>query len=315
MNLRRLAGQELSDLQPLFLAAFGHALSPRLLAWKYAAGQGESWLAESADGQPALHCGLLFRNIRLAGETHRAAQLTDLAALPKMSGLTRNNSPFFHLMRHLLHTLPRPDNPAGLAFGFPSDRAMRLGEHLGVYRAVDQLVDLVFTPLRPLRLGLRCRVLEQLPEERITERLWASMAKSLPELAVGVRDPHWLHWRFAAHPENRYRFIALQGALSRRTLGLAILRPGNDITTLTDLLAPADALPDMLNALSAWLPQAGCRELHFSLTSRPSLPLAALASRCTPSEIRIMANPLSPTALLDRLHNAWWLTSGDTDYR
>ena len=161
LTIRRLADEELNLLPPVFAHAFGQPIGLDVLRWKYATGLGESWLAQAVDGRPLMHCGLLFRDVRFAGHSARLAQLVDLAAGADKTGLVRRNGPFSRLMQHILDRLPRADNPHGLALGFPSGRAMRLGEHLGVYQSVDQLYDLRFVPAPQHNwLGLRCQLLD-----------------------------------------------------------------------------------------------------------------------------------------------------------
>ena len=85
-------------------------------------------------------------------------------ALPgRYGGLSRKSSPFAALIQQVLADLPGDGNPGGLAFGFPSDRAMRLGEHLGLFSSIDRIRQLAFVPLPPSRTS-RCRNLQPDPE-------------------------------------------------------------------------------------------------------------------------------------------------------
>lgn len=318
LHMRRLADEELGLLPPVFAHAFGHPIGLDVLRWKYATGQGESWLAQAADGRPLMHCGLLFRDVRFAGQGARVAQLVDLAAGADKTGLARRNGPFSRLMHHILDQLPRADNPHGLALGFPSGRAMRLGEHLGVYQSVDQLYDLRFVPQAQRNwLGLRCQLLDVLPEARLLNILWQNMARELADAAVGVRDAAYMHWRFVQHPHRAsYRLLACQSAIWRQLRALLVLRWGDEgVCHLIDVLAPPTALPDVLAALQAWCAQQGLHEIRLALTGRFAQQLAPLAADCTASEIRIMANPRTPPKVLAHFQNNWWLTAGDTDYR
>lgn len=318
LTIRRLAEEELSLLPPVFAHAFGQPIGLDVLRWKYATGLGESWLAQSADGRPLMHCGLLFRDVRFAGQRARMAQLVDLAAGADKTGLARRNGPFSRLMHHILDCLPRADNPHGLALGFPSGRAMRLGEHLGVYQSVDQLYDLKFMPaLQCNWLGLRCQLLDALPEARVVDALWRSMAQELAGAAVGVRDAAYMHWRFVQHPNrSSYRLLLCQSAIWRKPCALLVLRWGDEgVCHLIDALGPPSALPDVLTALRTWCAQQGLNEIRLALTGRFAQQLAPLAAECTASEIRIMANPRTPPEVLAHFQNHWWLTAGDTDYR
>ncbi len=313
----RLADDALGVLPPVFAHAFGQAIELPVLRWKYATGRGESWLASTPEGAPAMHCGLLFRDVSFAGRHARAAQLVDLAAATDKQGLARRNGVFSHLMHHILNGLPRADNPHCIALGFPSERAMRLGEHLGVYHAIDQLYDLRFAVAKKWTgWGLACQPTAALPATAIIDRLWQHMAHELADAAVGVRDASYLNWRFVQHPQNRYQLLVCKGFFGRKIHALLVVRCGDDgVCQLIDALAPPSVLPEALAALEAWCGKQQMQEIHFALTGRFAQQLAPLAQACTASEIRIMANPRTPPDVLAYFRNNWWLTAGDTDYR
>lgn len=316
-KIRRLSDDELGILPPVFLHAFGHTIDLPVLHWKYTLGRGQAWLAETAEGAPAMHCGLLFRDVLFAGQRARVAQLVDLAAAANKKGLARRNGAFSHLMRHILDELPCAENPHGIAVGFPSGRAMRLGEHMGVYHAIDHLYDLRFSCAeRQGRFGLICQPVIALPSAPIVDRLWQSMASELSDAALAWRDAAYMNWRFVQHPQNCYRLLVCRGFFLRRLHALLVVRYGDDgICHLIDVLAPPSILPDVLAALGAWCSKNKLQEIHFSLTQRFAQQLAPLAAECKPSEIRIMANPHTSAEILMHFRNNWWLTSGDTDYR
>ena len=149
----RLDDADLARTIPLFKAVFGHEVPKALLEWKYSKGMGESWGGSGdCNGELLLHCGLIYRQVVFEGELHRAAQLVDLMAHRKSSGLSRAQSPFFVLIKLILSRLQAPENPYCLAFGFPSERAMRLGEHLGVFRSIE----LIRSCFRDKRRVLAC---------------------------------------------------------------------------------------------------------------------------------------------------------------
>lgn len=314
--IRRVPDDGLSVLQPLFETVFKHPVSLALLHWKYGDQRGESWLAESADGQPTVHCGLYFRDVRLRGRVLRVPQLVDLMAPPKSGGLTRTESPFALLMRKILADLPRADNPDGVAFGFPSDRAMRLGEHMGVYRAVDRMMELEFAPKRR-RFGPRWRVLSSVSalDAVVLNDLWTAMSGDLSACALGVRDVGYLQQRYLAHPEKRYTLLLVESHWWRRPIGLAVIGQGEDRRELLDVVSCWDNVPAVIGAAQAWLAESAAQSLTFLLTERFARQLASLAVRCEPSQFRIMANPFSPPSSIAALERQWWLTGGDTDYR
>lgn len=316
-DFRQLPICDLPVLQPLFESVFRVDFNLALMQWKYADGKGESWVVGQDDSGPSVHCGLAFRWVIFRGVTVRAAQLVDLMARPKEAGLSRRDSPFARLMLHLLDRLPTVDNPDGLAFGFPSDRAMRLGEHVGVYRAVDRLFELTLLPEHGFHLpAWRSWQPEQLSDQRLAESFWQALRDDLHHSALGVRDLDYLRWRYVHHPEKTYHLLIAQSRWRKKPFGLAIVSPSTDGNfELLDVLAAWRDFPQVLRALQGWLAAQDGRQLRFSLTAGFARQLAPFAAQCAPTEFRIMANPRGAPAMLSAIDGNWWLTGGDTDYR
>lgn len=314
--IRRLQDHELEALRPLFEVVFKYSVSLELLRWKYAQQRGESWVFEGTDGQLAMHCGVYFRNIVFQGHELRVAQLVDLMALPKAQGLSRVESPFVMLMHTILLALPREDNPQGIAFGFPSERAMRLGERMKVYRAVDRIMELNFAPAHR-RLGSRWRVLPSinLAEVALLDKLWIQMSRSLSRFAVGLRNSEYIKQRYLTPPERGYTLLLIESRWLNRPIGLAVIGPGEDRRELLDIVCAWENVPEVIRATQCWLGETNSSALFFLLTERFARQIAFLAARCEPTQFQIMGNPFSPEACLSSLEGHWWLTGGDTDYR
>ncbi len=314
--IRRLADNELDLLQPMFEAVFKHPVSLALLRWKYACQRGESWITQTADGHFSLHCGIYFRDALLSGRAVRVAQLVDLMAPPKARGLIRTESPFAILMKKILADLPRPDNPLGVALGFPSDRAMRLGEHMGVYRAVDQMMELEFEPMSR-RMGSRWRNISSVThgDAMLLNRAWKKMAGDLTEFSLGVRDVAYLQQRYLNHPEKKYTFLMVESFWLRQSIGLAVIGPGDERRELVDVVCAWKDVPEIIRTAQNWLADNFGKVLHLFLTERFARQLAPLAVRCESTQFRIMGNPFSPQSSIASQQGRWWLTGGDTDYR
>lgn len=317
MHLSQLEPPCLVAIQPLFRSVFGHEISLAFLEWKYGNGLGESWVCQENDGEVLLHCGIFYRDILLAGGRFRIAQLVDLMAAPKQSGLSRKNSPFAVLMRKVLAGLPEPTNPDALAFGFPSARAMRLGEKVGVFRAVDEWFELGF----PARAG---GVFDRPPEAlvsfdascaKIIDELWLAMAADLADCPLGVRDAAYVARRYFHHPDYRYSCLLVRSRWLQRPLGMAVLRGGDTDFELLDIIGPLSTMPEVLRRIQSWLYQRGGATFRWNLTSRFAERFAPFAASCKLTEFRIMANPFCSPSVLDKFDHTWWLTGGDTDYR
>lgn len=317
MPISRLEPAHFDAIQPLFRQVFGHDISRDLLDWKYGADHGEAWGYWSEDGALMLHCGLFYRNIRFAGQQYRIGQLADLMAAPKHAGLTRRDAPFTQLMREILAHLAGPANPHALAVGFPGERAMRLGEHLGVYKAIDDWHELSFHARPAGFLAPRATNIETMDPATgaVVDRLWAAMARDLADFPLGLRDAAYIEQRYFRHPTHRHHCLLIQRRWPRRPLALAVLRGEGEQYELLDLVGPLTAMPEALRCLQAWLGQVGGQRLSFWLTSRFAEQFAPLADASRVTEIRIMANPDTPPEILASFDHRWWLTGGDTDYR
>ena len=316
-GVRCLGDGELALIQPLFEAVFKAPVSEALLHWKYAQGRGVSWTVWEHDAL-MLHCGLFFRSVLLQGEPTQAAQLVDLMAAPKQSGLNRHGSPFSVLMRYILTSLPNELNPAGLAFGFPSDRAMRLGEHVKMYACVDDWMSLEFQPSDSATCPL-VRVIEKWSpsEENAVNVLWGRMRHDLAEFVVGVRNSDYIRQRYLVHPEKKYLLLQVHSRWWRRPVGCAVLSqgPGPGQYEILDLICAWDDMEEVIAATQRWLHQVQGQLLTLLLTSTFAGKLAQFANQCQATQFRIMANPHMSPAGLAQLKNRWWLTGGDTDYR
>lgn len=318
-NARRLQEAELASIQPLFHRVFGHPISQSLLAWKYAGGHGESWIIEETPGSlfPAVHCGIFFRHVLIDGDTIKAKQLVDLMAAPKTTGLSRDDSPFAILLRALL-TEPEPaENPHGIAFGFPGDRAMRLAENLGVAQPDDQLMDIDLAPAQRRLSLLTYRTSESLSvsDEAKISCLWSKMRHDLRDYAVGVHDPAYIRYRYIDRPEGNYVLILVESRWFRKPVGLAVVGMHSSPPELLDIICPLDHSEDVLMTLQRWMAANRIEQLRFSLTSTFAQRFSGIAARIEKTQFRIMGSPFAHPASQERLQGKWWLTGGDTDYR
>lgn len=315
ITTRRLNDDELRLLVPLFESVFKIPVSLDLLRWKYASGHGASWTAWQENAL-TLHCGVFFRDVLLQGMPTKATQLVDLMAAPKQSGLARVGSPFSVLMQTILASLVSPSNPSGLAFGFPSGRAMKLGEHAGVYTSVDDWVELEFRPLNNPK-GAQARLIQSwsVAEDATVNVLWNQMKHDLSNFVVGVRDSDYVRKRYCLHPEKKYQFIQVTSRWWRRPIGLVVLSPGHDRYEIVDLICALKNIEEVIRATQHWLRHENGELLSMMITSTFASQMASFASQCTTTQFKIMANPLMPVDALNKLRQRWWLTGGDTDYR
>lgn len=314
-GIRKILPEDIEAVLQLFDLVFGRVASRELLKWKYAPGKGEALGVWDEQGCLIAHCGIFYRDVLAGGLKVRAAQLGDLMANPNKPGsLARELSPFHRLIRAVLATLPSPANPGGVAFGFPSDRAMRLGERLGVFATIDRMFELEF-PVRHCWTA-RPRIIEQLtPRSRnAIDRLWGKMASDLAQFVAGVRDSNYIAWRYLSHPSHKH-VIGFARSLLGRPRGVFVLRDTGEGWELLDVVASLHDIPTTIAAASDVVARRAGTRLTMWLASTHAEQFARLAIRSTPTEFRIMANPLGEADFRRDFDHRWWLTSGDTDYR
>jgi hypothetical protein len=322
MQITQLTSSDLVALQPLFLRVFKQPISMALLDWKY--GQvssekgtgGESWVSadDASPRLPRLHCGLLFRNLHWHGAIHRGAQLIDLMAAPKETGLARDSSDFHQIMQHVLQRLQHPEGL--IAFGFPSDRALRLAIKLGVSTNIDQLYRLTWTGQSRKASWLRVGKIVQLTslDSSVCQGLWEPMRASLNAYCVGDRTYAHLHYRYEQRPEKSYEFLLLMRPFSSKPLGLAVLSKDGASREILDIVACKHDYPRVIDGLRSWATQRGVDSLHLYATTSVVTELAGSNGTVEATAIRIMASPFESAETLAKLKNNWWLMGGDTDY-
>lgn len=317
LELLRLSDGQLTDIRTLFSQVFRHEIAPELLAWKYAEGRGQSWIARlGPSGEPLVHCGVFFRDILFHGRPVRAAQLVDLMAAPKYAGLSRKNSPFAQLLARILKRLPADNNPDAITFGFPSGRSMRLAEFSGVAIEVDRWVAMTLAVAPQVGVArVRAFDPESSSDCALADSLWASMRRDFSGAVLGIRDFNYLKQRYLRHPTTRYALLVVESRWLGKPLGLAVTRHGEAQSELLDIVGRWEDMPEILRAIQNWMPKAGREGLVMYLTVSFANQLAPFVHKLEATEFRIMGNPFCSESILADLRGRWWLTGGDTDYR
>ncbi len=315
-SVRSLSDSELVNIQPLFAEVFGGCISEELLRWKYAEGRGKSWCVLNDRQEVLLHCGVFYRNVVRFGRPERAGQLVDLMAAPKGKGLARGGADFSLLMRIILADLICADNPEGLAFGFPSGRAMRLGELSNVYCSVGEWLAMQFSP----RFSFLAPHVEILSPENTTwdshcDRLWSCMKKDFVEAVIGVRDSSFFRQRYFSRPNHNYVLLMVRSAILRKPIGMVAISLACDRCEILDLLSTREDMAVLLRGVQKWLTTRSTGPVSMMVASGYSEFLSHVADSVETTEFKIMANPFMKKLELEKLNDHWWLTGGDSDYR
>lgn len=316
-HIREIKPQELGLIRPLFRQVFKTDITDAMLDWKYGEGLGRAYGYFNDADELLVHCGLSYRRALADGQPRRIAHMGDLmAASGRHGGLGRAGA-FAQVIHQMLNDIPDEQNPDGLAFGFPSDRAMRLGEHLGVFAPIDQMQQLTFGPL-PRRWPADRLLTVNRPDNsfyKIVNHLWQNMADELGEGLVVIRDADYLAFRYFNHPSLRYACHLIKPWWGGQVLGIVITKREGQQCELVDLVAPPAAIGRLVRAVRQHLVVWGAKNATLWLTERHAAAVEDQAQKNDRLEFRIMANPFSSGSRPERFAGRWWLTSGDTDYR
>lgn len=334
-----LDARDAPEIRALFAQVFGVPMSEALWRWKYAEGRGFASGLRAHDGALVAHYGGTCRSLCAGAQSIAALQMGDVMVRPDARAILSRNGPFAQVTRHFIgHHLGDAAGHA-LGFGFPGPRHARLGERLGLYRALDEVRQRHWqaapvaspglrrwrlTPLASDTAGLHAREIARL------DACWAAMQAALPGWVVPMRDGAWCQHRYGMHPDHPYQLHWVQCRLSGHRVGAVVLRPparsdAGASWEWLDWIGPPSRMMLALALVRTEAARAGAGAVH-GWFSAPLLGtfLAPRAGRTAPGEPSspdlvictgcvTMARARSVPADIDR--RAWWLTSGDTDFR
>lgn len=310
-SLRWATNADTSNLLALFRRSFDAEMSVEEWRWKYPEPKTHSLLAERA-GQTLAHYGGQTRKMVGLGKPLQAMHISDNMVDPRARGpaLSRNGL-FASIASTFIEAVMPPRGPHAFSFGFPSPRATRLGELLGLYARMDQVYQGNWTPLvekpRGHPLGLKT-----LRDQ--ANRLWQAQATALgAEHLLGIRNTEWVEHRYCRHPSGDYQAWAVRDCWRRRCSAAAVYRAHDAALELIDLLGDPNRYPDLIRALRARAGQLGKTRLFTLATESVLAKLPNVINR-TP----VLAVNVSRTGSFQQVNDftrRCWLLAGDTDYR
>lgn len=299
----------------LFRRAFGYDMDPALWRWKYA-GLERLGSCLRQGGEMVAFYGGLPRPVSLFGQPAVAVQIGDVMVDPTQRGVLRRQGPFFRAAEHYLSACVGRGKPYALAFGFPAERADRLGERLGIYAKVGELMRVSWPALstRP-SLRLKVRTLDLDSQGAAVDKLWQEMAAALAGEIVGLRDAAYLHRRYLDHPLNRYRLHLVSQRLGGAPFGLIVSRELEGELEVLDFIAPPERMAALTHIARRLAWDLGKPVAYLWITNPFAPRLAGPEGTVTPTGIAIPALAWEQAIPPAEIQGHWWLTGGDTDFR
>jgi SAM-dependent methyltransferase len=317
-RIGRIDADSAGAMRALFAEIFGHPMSDARWRWKYGEGRGAAvgvWEEERL----VAHYGGVARSIMFFGEAHSAAQSCDVMVAPAGRGTLSRQGPLFLAAATYLENQLGYGNPHLLGVGFPNVRAWKAPARLGLYGGpVGRMLELSWPTARGWpspKFALRPLDLTGPADRADAEACWLAMRAELNNMIVGVRDAEALHRRYTAHPDIMYRVFIVRVRLTRRPLGLFVLRPGGEEgCELMDVVGPCAAIPRLVAQARRAAARSGAERL-FGWVVDNIVPCFGAGAAVRDLEVFVPANAWTAGPPIEKLIGKWWLTGGDTDFR
>jgi ABC-type polysaccharide/polyol phosphate transport system ATPase subunit len=309
--------EDLEALQLLFKESFKYEMSPIRWLWKY---QGaKAWgTAVQRDGHLVGFYGGMPRLCVLKNEPIQAVQIGDVMVAPDERAAGRSG-PLMRASASYIDNMPALYPGFAFAFGFPSERPMRLGVALGLYRPVESINEVVW-PALPNELSSlhRLQFIDNdagpLCKEQINV-LWALMRHDFSDYIVPVRDKdRWLY-RYVSHPEITYKLAIISNTLSNRPLAAFVMVEHPDFIELVDYVGGVEGVELAVQGARHFADSLGQSSVKGWFSNAIVSLFEAQCSSMTKTGIEVPVSSRGKTKEQAVLPAPLWLMAGDTDFR
>lgn len=320
-SIRPLSPDDAPEMRRLFEAVFGHPMSAALWAWKYGDGRGHA-VGLFRDGAMVAHYGGLTRRLRWGIQRVDACQVCDVVVQSSANRALVRRGPLFQVCTAFLEGQVGYHRAHPVAFGFPSARHHAVAHRLGLYDAVDHIVQLAW-PAEPSavnRTTPRVQALAQggdftSDEAAALDRLGLEMADDALGSLIGVRDAAQWRQRYLRHPEVRYGLHVVRSRWWSIPLAAFVVRRHEGRLQLLDVLGARRALPLAVRAAQDLAASLGLPVLDAWITASHVhwLDPRREATRSDP-QIPVPCNTWTPGPGAAELQGRWFLMAGDADF-
>lgn len=293
----------------LFKEIFGREMSLAEWQWKYVIGKPRVYasLAVDSDGTIIAHYGGMPQYMINSGKAMFGMAIGDVMVHPSFRGTK--------LFKKIAELLPDASAPDGfmLGYGFPTERAMRLPEILGVYEKVEDVWESV-KEAKKINNGVRLIYkLFQLnfDDERI-DTLWDSL-KDRFNLSV-IRNRTYLQRRYNENPLFTYELWGIRRRWQQKLTGLVVVRRDGEDLLLIDFLCPLQQLEALFQKIENYAIVSGCKRLRLWHPEYLSNRLTQIGFTVGKSGTCIPRTTHPAWLKKDEIKGRFFYTMGDTDF-
>lgn len=309
-----------TSLLSLFEQVFGHSLPPETWRWKYRfADTPGSVVLEN--NKIVAFTGGIPRDGLVFGQPEKLVQMGDVMVSKSVRGILSKKGPFFLASQHFLAPRVGPNQQYSLAFGFPNERAGRVGVIRGIYNITDKIIEPHWPPLTDDNTTeFKIQIIDPHQNnqwEQQVDELWQAMKRDLNNVAIGCRNSHWIKHRYVNKPNANYLLaFASNSSTPNQPQGLLVLNHHlNGAMELLDIVGSHKSALTLIEAARQITSNYKASSLFAWATPSALSWFKNSGYQTNTTEIIIPGcNINSPQHAL-RVKDRWWLLGGDSDFR
>jgi hypothetical protein len=314
---RWATAEDVGALQALFKDAFNHDMSQARWRWKYEGAT--AWgTAVEREGRLVGFYGGMPRPCVWKHESLQAVQIGDVMVSPDERFAGRSG-PLMRASASYIDNMPMLYPGFSFAFGFPSERPMRLGVTLGLYQKLDEINEIVWSALPRQTTWFRKTRLISPNEFQLARApfnaLWAKMRQDFFDYIVPVRDyDRWLY-RYVNHPEMTYQVVLITARFSSSPLAAFVYKEHPDCLELVDFVGGRDDVKLAIDEARRLATQHGKAVVKAWFSSAVSADFELDCLSVGKTGIEVPINLRGKTKAQAVLPAPLFLMAGDTDFR
>lgn len=315
-TIRWLRHDDFEQWNILFEACFGHPTSKQHWHWKYRDTE-RPGIAAFENGRMAAFYGGMPRALLASGRQTAGIQVGDVMVHPDFRLSLRRKGPLHMVASTFLEQSLSEDAPYQLGFGFPNQRAFKVAERLGLYRQVDEIVQLNWPAARAATAPWLATVsISRNAILQDMDRLWQEMKLGFTSSILGVRDANYLQARYLHAPDSKYEWLGLRNRLTGRTICMAVCKTRSEGLEILDLIGSPSTFYQMLKGVRNHRAYESQPNIFMWITKSHVHLLSKARGQVTELGICIPTNSWVPrNDIRENIDQLWWLTGGDTDFR
>ena len=320
-QIAALRRQDREAVKTLFSEVFApQVMSDALWEWKYGDNRGLGIVAWLGDKLVA-HYAASTRSILYFGVPKLAAQICDVMVDRKeRSRLRRAGHGVFALTAATFaECFMGYGALTELGFGFPTERAMKVAERLGLYAPVGKMVELQWSPTRGKpAFQTRLSFLQSEPVQRIAklvDGLWNNMAPCFTHSLIGARDWRYVQHRYFSHPENNehYKLLLISNRLTGKAKAMVVLCCGDDRCLIADFIGHVKYIGATVAEVRRMAALWGMKQVLVWITENFASVFPTQDAEQQDMGIQIPHSIWSYGVKREVVDGRWWLMAGDTE--